>query len=168
MWSFHLLGGGWVGVASQTINLWHAVACMHHGPAMNSNVHLVNLLSVYGSINLGLAGYNTHNRPLTMFIKQWIVCVALIAHLYTFTHMPCMLCCISGSNWRDVQAALNRLVSTKREAVTGDSQKGIHNSSICSVYVYIRVVNNGMYDVKEGIWNEWPLHKRNSVHISRA
>ena len=45
-----------------------------------------------------------------------------------------MLCCISGSDWRDVEVAFTRLVSMKREAVTGDSQKGIHNSSICFVY----------------------------------
>ena len=46
-----------------------------------------------------------------------------------------MLCCISCSNWRDVEVAFNRLVSMKREVGTGDSQKGIHNSSICFVYV---------------------------------
>ena len=49
-----------------------------------------------------------------------------------------MLCCLLGSNWREVEAALDRLVSQEREAATDDSQKGIHNGCVLSVYVCIR------------------------------
>ena len=61
-----------------------------------------------------------------------------------------MLCCaVLGSNWREVEAALDRLVSQEREVATGDSsQKGSHNSSVHSVYVLQRL--HGMCDSLEG------------------
>ena len=46
-----------------------------------------------------------------------------------------MLCCVLDSNWREVEDALDILVSQEREVATGDSQKGIHNDSVRSVYV---------------------------------
>ena len=52
------------------------------------------------------------------------------AHLCAPHHV---LCYVLGSNWREVEAALDRLVSQEREVATGDSQKGIHNGSDCSV-----------------------------------
>ena len=44
------------------------------------------------------------------------------------------MCCVLGSDWKDIEVVLDRLVSQEREASTGDSQKGIHNGSIRSVY----------------------------------
>ena len=49
-----------------------------------------------------------------------------------------MLWCVLDSNWREIEVALDGLVSQEREASTGDSQKGIHNGSICSVYAFLR------------------------------
>ena len=44
-----------------------------------------------------------------------------------------MLCCVLGSNWREVEDALDKLASQEREAATGDGQKGIHNGGVCFV-----------------------------------
>ena len=46
-----------------------------------------------------------------------------------------MLCCVLDSNWKEVEAALDQLVSQERAAATGVTQKGIHNGSVHSVCV---------------------------------
>ena len=51
-----------------------------------------------------------------------------------------MLCCVLGTDWRELEVAFDRLVSLEREASTGVSEKGIHNSyhSVCveSAWMY--------------------------------
>ena len=39
-----------------------------------------------------------------------------------------MLCCVLGSDWTELEVALDKLVSLEREASTGDTQKGIRNN----------------------------------------
>ena len=46
-----------------------------------------------------------------------------------------MLCCVLDSNWREVEVALDRLVSQEREVATGDSHKGVHNGGVRFVCV---------------------------------
>ena len=49
------------------------------------------------------------------------------------------LCCVLDSDWKEVEANLDRLLSQEREVATGDRQKGIDNGSVCSVYVLQRL-----------------------------
>ena len=39
-----------------------------------------------------------------------------------------MLCCTLETDWRELEVALDRLVSLEREASTDGSWKGIHNN----------------------------------------
>ena len=62
----------------------------------------------------------------------------LFTHLCIELEPHVVLCCVLDSDWKDVEVALDRLVFQEREASTGDSQKGIHDGSIRSVYAFLR------------------------------
>ena len=80
-------------------------------------------------------------------------CLTLPISVHLTNH-HIVLCCVLGSNWREVEAALDRLVSQEREVATGDSQKGIHNGSVHSVYVFQRL--HGVCNSLEGWGQKWP------------
>ena len=74
-----------------------------------------------------------------------------------------MLCCVLGSNWREVEAALDRLVSQEREAATGHRQKGIHNGSVHSVCAFQRL--HEVCDSLEGWGLRWSsLHSQKHTY----
>ena len=86
------------------------------------------------------------------------LCIQLTVH---------MLCCAAlGSNWREVDTALDRLVSQERELAIGDSQKGIHNGGqMVSVYMFQRL--HGMCDSWDGE-RSGHLYTHGSIHTKRG
>ena len=74
------------------------------------------------------------SSSLTSCCKVYICCLTLPIFVHWTNHMLC--CAVLGSDWREVEAALDRLVSQEREVATGDSQKGIHNglSVLCACF----------------------------------
>ena len=83
-----------------------------------------------------------------------VCCFMHFTQLSVLNKPHVVLCCVSGTDWKELEFALDRLVSLEKEASKVDSQKGIHNVfQSVSLYVF-RVF--GMYEFAggEGGWGE--------------